>query len=86
MAVEADDNADVAERRAEHLEAIVGRRVVILLVEFCAMCTNFATFCMIPSGITHRDASLYHFIWQMKSEKDIPEGWECPVKKSIDMI
>lgn len=20
------------------------------------------------------------------SEKDIPEGWECPVKKSIDMI
>ena len=20
------------------------------------------------------------------SEKDIPEGWECPAKKSIDMI
>jgi len=49
MAVEADDNADVAERRAEHLEAIVGRRVVILLVEADILCDVYH-FCNILHG------------------------------------
>ena len=49
MAVEADDNADVAERRAEHLEAIVGRRIVILLVEVDILCDVYH-FCNILHG------------------------------------
>ena len=46
MAIEADD---VVERRAEHLEAIVGRRIVILLVEVDILC-DVHHFCNILHG------------------------------------